>query len=180
LVPCFSTLIDQLVYFRLPFIRKIAPTLLLDVPQDCLIMKEEIFGPLFPIITVEKLEDGFAFINSMPKPLAAYLFTNNKKLENQFIKNVSAGGILINDIALHLANPHLPFGGVGESGMGAYHGKFSFDAFSHKKGVLSRGFGGDLRARYPPYTPKKQWILRHVIDGSLWALLLALLGLPRD
>ncbi|KAJ3686486.1 hypothetical protein LUZ61_015650 [Rhynchospora tenuis] len=159
---------------------KIAPTLLLDVPHDSLVMKEEIFGPLLPIIMVEKLEDSFDFINSMPKPLAAYLFTNNKKLEKYFIRNVSAGGILINDVALHISNPHLPFGGVGDSGIGAYHGKFSFDAFSHKKGVLSRGYAADIPARYPPYTPQKQWVLRHLIDGSWWAILLALLGFPRD
>ncbi|KAJ3671641.1 hypothetical protein LUZ60_007720 [Juncus effusus] len=161
---------------------KIAPTLLLDVSLDSLIMKDEIFGPLLPIITVEKLEDSFELIDSMPKPLAAYLFTNNKKLEDHFVKNISTGGILINDVALHLANLNLPFGGVGESGMGAYHGKFSFEAFTHKKSVLSRGFATEMRirARYPPYTPNKQWILRKVIDGSYVALLLGLLGLHRD
>ncbi|KAJ3671640.1 hypothetical protein LUZ60_007719 [Juncus effusus] len=159
---------------------KIAPTLLLDVPQDSQIMKDEIFGPLLPIITVEKLEESYEIINSMTKPLAAYLFTKNKKLEQEFIQNISAGGMLINDIALHLANPHLPFGGVGESGIGAYHGKFSFDAFSHKKAVLSRGFLGEARARYPPYTEPKQKILRGLINGSFVALLLALLGFPRN
>jgi aldehyde dehydrogenase (NAD+) len=73
----------------------------------------------------------------------------------------------------------LPFGGVGESGIGAYHGKFSFDAFSHKKGVLSRCYAADVNARYPPYTPKKQWFLRHLLDGKWWALLLAIVGYPR-
>lgn len=80
---------------------------------------------------------------------------------------------------MQLANPHLPFGGVGESGIGAYHGKFSFDSFSHKKAVLSRGFGGEAPARYPPYTPQKQKILRGLINGSIIALLLAILGWPR-
>ncbi|XP_072981541.1 aldehyde dehydrogenase family 3 member H1 [Typha angustifolia] len=159
---------------------KIAPTLLLDVPHDSVIMKDEIFGPLLPIITVDKVEDSFAFINSKTKPLAAYLFTKNKKLEEQFVKNVSAGGLLINDTVLHLANPYLPFGGVGESGTGSYHGKFSFEAFSHKKAVLSRGFGGEAKARYPPYTPAKQKILRGLLNGNIMALILALLGWPRE
>ncbi|KAJ4819048.1 Aldehyde dehydrogenase [Rhynchospora pubera] len=153
---------------------KIAPTLLLDVPHDSLIMKNEIFGPLLPIVTVDKLEDSFEIINSKSKPLAAYIFTKNKKLEQEFLSNVSAGGILVNDVALHLANLYLPFGGVGESGIGAYHGKFSFDAFSHKKAVLSRGFAGEAGARYPPYTPEKQWILKGLINGSIVALFLAL------
>ncbi|KAJ3671647.1 hypothetical protein LUZ60_007726 [Juncus effusus] len=157
---------------------KIAPTLLLDVPRDSQIMKDEIFGPLLPIITVEKLEESYEIITSMTKPLAAYLFTKNKKLEEEFIRNISAGGMLINDIALHLANPHLPFGGVGESGIGAYHGKFSFDAFSHKKAVLSRWFLGEARARYPPYTENKQRMLRRVMNGSFVALILAVLGFP--
>ncbi|XP_042466730.1 aldehyde dehydrogenase family 3 member H1-like isoform X1 [Zingiber officinale] len=159
---------------------KIAPTLLLDVPHDSLIMDEEIFGPLLPIITFDKIEQCFDFIQSKEKPLAAYLFTKDKKLEEKFVKTVSAGGILINDTGLHFANPHLPFGGVGESGMGAYHGKFSFDTFSHRKPVLSRGFAGEVRARYPPYTQQKQKILRGLINGSFIALLLALIGLPRD
>ncbi|CAL9126362.1 unnamed protein product [Musa textilis] len=159
---------------------KIAPTLLLDVPHDSLIMKEEIFGPLLPIITFNEVEDCLDFINLKAKPLAAYLFTKDKRLEERFIKTVSAGGMLINDTALHLANPHLPFGGVGESGIGAYHGKFSFDSFSHKKAVLSRGFGGEAPARYPPYTPQKQKILRGLINGSIVALLVAILGWPRD
>ncbi|WOL11841.1 aldehyde dehydrogenase family 3 member H1-like [Canna indica] len=187
---------------------KIAPTLLLDVPHDSLMMKEEIFGPLLPILTVslleirmhhlltflvsnkssitcfflqfDKVEECFDFIYSKDKPLAAYLFTKDKKLKEKFVRTVSAGGMLINDTILHLANPHLPFGGVGESGIGAYHGKFSFDTFSHKKAILSRSFGGEARARYPPYTPQKQKILRGLINGSFIALLLALLGWPRD
>ncbi|EHA8591937.1 putative Aldehyde dehydrogenase [Cocos nucifera] len=88
--------------------------------------------------------------------------------------------MLINDTALHLANPYLPFGGVGESGFGSYHGKFSFDAFSHKKAVLSRGFFGEAPARYPPYTPQKQKLLRHLLNGSIIAMFLALIGWPRN
>ncbi|XAR62818.1 Aldehyde dehydrogenase (NAD(P)(+)) [Bertholletia excelsa] len=155
---------------------KIAPTILLDVPEDSLIMNEEIFGPLLPVITVDRLEDSFRSYNLKEKPLAAYLFTNKKKLKEEFVRNVSAGGLLINDIGLHLANPHLPFGGVGESGMGSYHGKFSFDTFSHKKPVLYRSFGGDASARYPPYAPWKLKLLKALLDGSIFGIIRALLG----
>ncbi|KAL5993158.1 Aldehyde dehydrogenase 3 member H1 [Asimina triloba] len=157
----------------------IAPTILLDVPQDSLIMNEEIFGPLLPIITVDKVEDSIGIINSRSKPLAAYLFTKNKQLEKEFVHSVSAGGMLINDICIHLAVHTLPFGGVGESGMGSYHGKFSFDTFSHKKAVLHRTFGGEVSARYPPYTPKKQRILKALLNGDLIGLILAMIGWPR-
>ncbi|XP_039038598.1 aldehyde dehydrogenase family 3 member H1-like [Hibiscus syriacus] len=124
---------------------QIAPTILLDVPEDSLIMQEEIFGPLLPIMTVERLEDSFAMINRKPKPLAAYLFSDDEQIEREFVQNVYAGGMAINDTILQVTVPSLPFGGVGESGMGAYHGKFSFDAFSHKKAVLYRSFAGNLR-----------------------------------
>lgn len=158
---------------------KIAPTILLDVPEDSLIMNEEIFGPLLPIITVEKVEDGFDFINSRPKPLAAYLFTNNKKLKEEFVRKVSAGGLVTNDIALHLCVETLPFGGVGESGMGAYHGKFSFDTFSHKKAVLHRSFMGDASARYPPYTPGKLRLLKALLDGDILGIFRAIFSLSK-
>ncbi|ONK58001.1 uncharacterized protein A4U43_C09F6710 [Asparagus officinalis] len=153
---------------------RIAPTLLLDVPEDSLIMKDEIFGPLLPIITVDKIEDSIGVINSRTKPLAAYLFTKDKKLEKMFVENVSAGGMSINETVLHLANKNLPFGGVGESGIGAYHGQFSFDAFSHKKAVLSRNFYGEVSARYPPYTARKQRILRALLNFDIIGLILAL------
>ncbi|KAG8089593.1 hypothetical protein GUJ93_ZPchr0011g28382 [Zizania palustris] len=159
---------------------KIAPTLLVDVPLETALMTAEIFGPFLPIVTVEKIEDSIEFVNARTKPLAAYLFTRNKKLQGEFVSNVPAGGLLVNDVALHVTNPQLPFGGVGESGMGSYHGKLSFDCFSHKKAVLIRGFGGEAGARYPPYTAEKQSILRGLINGSFFALVLALLGFPRE
>lgn len=156
---------------------KIAPTILLDVPRNSLIMKEEIFGPLLPIILVNKIEESFNLINSGTKPLAAYLFTNNKKLKQQFVMSVSAGGLVVNDTSVHLAVHTLPFGGVGESGTGAYHGKFSFDAFSHKKAVLYRAFAGDAPLRYPPYTRGKLRILKVLIGGGgILNLIRALLG----
>ncbi|KAJ9166676.1 hypothetical protein P3X46_021388 [Hevea brasiliensis] len=155
---------------------KIAPTILLDVPQDSLIMNEEIFGPLLPIILVNKIEESFDLINSGTKPLAAYLFSNKKKLKEQFVMSVSAGGLVINDTTVHLAVDTLPFGGVGESGMGSYHGKFSFDAFSHKKAVLYRSFIGDAAIRYPPYTTEKVRLMKALIGGGIWNIIQALLG----
>ncbi|KAL0438111.1 UNVERIFIED_CONTAM: Aldehyde dehydrogenase [Sesamum latifolium] len=155
---------------------KIAPTIILDAPEDSLILNEEIFGPLLPIVTVNKIEDSITLIKAKEKALAAYLFTNDKKLKKEFIRSVSTGGIAINDIIVHLLEPTLPFGGVGESGMGSYHGKFSFDTFSHKKSVLQRGFSGDAAARYPPYTPGKLKFLKAMLSGSILRILRALIA----
>ncbi|CAI8619178.1 unnamed protein product [Vicia faba] len=156
---------------------KIAPTILLDVPEEAMVMQEEIFGPILPIITVDNIEDSFSIIKSRPKPLAAYLFTNNEQLKKDYVDKISSGGMLINDAVVHVvATRGLPFGGVGESGMGAYHGKFSFDGFSHKKAVLYKGFGSDPSIRYPPYTPEKVKLLRAILDGSIFHIILALLG----
>ncbi|KAF8056398.1 hypothetical protein N665_1273s0001, partial [Sinapis alba] len=156
---------------------KIAPTILLDVPLDSLIMSEEIFGPLLPVLTLNNLEECFDVIRSRPKPLAAYLFTQNKKLKERFAMTVSAGGIVVNDIAVHLSLPTLPFGGVGESGMGSYHGKFSFDAFSHKKAVLYKSFIGDAAIRYPPYSRGKLRLLKALVNSNLVEVFKVLLGL---
>ncbi|XP_024019181.1 aldehyde dehydrogenase family 3 member H1 isoform X3 [Morus notabilis] len=155
---------------------RIAPTILLDVPDDTEIMKEEIFGPFLPIVTVEKIEDSFDVINSRPQPLVAYLFTNNDQLKKDYVQNVSSGGMLVNDTVLHVTVDGLPFGGVGESGMGSYHGKFSFDGFSHKKSVMYRGFEPDASVRYPPYTPQKQRLLKALLSGKILAIIQALIG----
>ncbi|XP_059432049.1 aldehyde dehydrogenase family 3 member H1-like isoform X1 [Corylus avellana] len=159
---------------------KIAPTILLDVPDDSQIMQEEIFGPLMPILTVENLKDSFEVIKSKSKPLAAYLFTNDVQLKKDFVQNISSGGMLINDTILHVATDGLPFGGVGESGIGSYHGKFSFDAFSHKKAVLYRSFDGDTSVRYPPYTPKRVRLMKALISGNIISIILALIGWSKD
>ncbi|XP_062094129.1 aldehyde dehydrogenase family 3 member I1, chloroplastic-like isoform X2 [Humulus lupulus] len=159
---------------------RIAPTILLDVPQDTEIMKEEIFGPLLPIITVEQLEESYDIIKSKPKPLVAYLFTNNDQLKQDYVQNISSGGMCINDTVIHLTVPGLPFGGVEESGMGSYHGKFSFDGFSHKKSVMYRSFDGDASVRYPPYTPQKQRLLKALISGNLVRIIQALIGWSTD
>ncbi|GAU25402.1 hypothetical protein TSUD_70540 [Trifolium subterraneum] len=156
---------------------KIAPTILLDVPEEAMVMQEEIFGPILPIITVDNIEDSYGIIKSRPKPLAAYLFTNNEQLKKDYVDKISSGGMLINDAVVHVvATRGLPFGGVEESGMGCYHGKFSFDSFSHKKAVLYKGFDSDPDIRYPPYTPEKAKMLRAILDGNIFAIILALLG----
>ncbi|KAF8112310.1 hypothetical protein N665_0065s0084 [Sinapis alba] len=159
---------------------KISPTILVDVPEGSSMMQEEIFGPLLPIITVSKIEDGFQVIRSKPKPLAAYLFTDNKELQNQFVQNVSAGGISINETVLHVTLKDLPFGGVGESGIGAYHGKFSYETFSHKKGVLYRSFDGDSDLRYPPYTPEKKMVLKALLSSDIFGAILAFFGFSKE
>ncbi|XP_068470613.1 aldehyde dehydrogenase family 3 member H1-like isoform X2 [Phaseolus vulgaris] len=155
---------------------KISPTIILDVPEDALVMQEEIFGPIMPIITVDNIEDCYSIIKSRPKPLAAYLFTNNEQLKKDYVDKISSGGMLINDAVIHVATRGLPFGGVEESGMGCYHGKFSFDSFSHRKPVLYRSFDGDSSIRYPPYTPQKEKLLKAIITGNIVQIFLALLG----
>ena len=140
--------------------RRIAPTLLTDVAWDSPIMQEEIFGPILPILPYRKLDEAIALIRQKPKPLALYLFTQSKEVEEKVLGEVSFGGGCVNDTILHLATPYMPFGGVGESGMGGYHGKFSFDAFSHQKSILKRFAWPDVPLRYAPYKGKMKWIKR--------------------
>lgn len=132
----------------------ISPTLIDDVTWDESIMKEEIFGPLFPILEYDNLNQAIEIVNSHPKPLALYFFSNNNDKVEKIINNTSYGGGCINDTIMHLSNPHLPFGGVGNSGMGSYHGKGSFDTFTHYKSVLKRSTTFDPNFRYPPYGDK--------------------------
>jgi aldehyde dehydrogenase (NAD+) len=132
--------------------RYIAPTLIDQVSPNSKIMSEEIFGPILPILEYDQLSDAIAFVNAQPKPLALYFFSKNKQKQEQILQEVSYGGGCFNDTIMHLGNPELPFGGVGYSGMGSYHGKASFDTFSHRKSVLKNSFRFDLKWRYPPYT----------------------------
>jgi len=143
-----------------PEARKIAPTILTDVDWESPVMQEEIFGPLLPILPFRKLDEAIARIQQRPKPLALYLFTQNKAVEERIMREVSFGGGCVNDTILHLATPYMPFGGVGESGMGGYHGKYSFDTFSHVKSVLKRWAKPDVPLRYAPYDGKMKWIKR--------------------
>jgi len=131
---------------------QIEPTLLDNVAWDAPVMSEEIFGPILPILTYSNMEDAVKMINSRPHPLAAYLFTSNKNIERYFLHNVAFGGGCVNDAIVHLSVPRLPFGGVGDSGMGSYHGKAGFDTFTHYKSVLHKSKHIDIPLRYPPYS----------------------------
>jgi len=140
--------------------RMIEPTLV-RAGRDDKIMKDEIFGPILPLLTYQSSDDMIAFIRSKPSPLALYLFTNSSDLEDKVIERIPFGGGCINDTISHLANPHLPFGGVGDSGFGSYHGKYSFEEFSHKQSILRKPAWPDPDFRYPPYTETKfKWIKR--------------------
>ncbi len=136
----------------------IAPTLLEGVDWDSAIMQEEIFGPILPILTYGNLREAIDMINARPKPLALYIFSKNDKKIDAVLEQTSAGGVTINDTLMHIVNGALPFGGVGESGIGAYHGKHSFDLFSHKKSVLHRSFLIEEPIRYAPFSLKLSWI----------------------
>ncbi|MGI5962212.1 MAG: aldehyde dehydrogenase [Lawsonibacter sp.] len=143
--------------------RAIQPTLLDGVSWQDPVMQEEIFGPLLPILTFTHLEEAADLIRARPKPLALYFFSRDRTAQRWFMKSVPFGGGCINDTILHLTSPHLPFGGVGESGMGAYHGKASFDTFSHTKSILVGRPWLDLPLRYPPYTDKNLKRLRRFL-----------------
>ena len=136
----------------------IAPTLLDEPKSSSPIMNEEIFGPILPILSFQSETDLEKVINSYEKPLALYIFSNNKSFTDEILKKYSFGGGCVNDTVVHLVNNRLPFGGVGHSGMGAYHGKLSFDIFSHKKAIVKRGTWLDLPLRYAPYNEKLKTI----------------------
>lgn len=143
--------------------RFIEPTILDGVTLDSPIMKEEIFGPLLPIITYDKLEECIDIIRSFPKPLAFYLFTERNQTVKTLLHACSFGGGCINDTIMHLVNPRLPFGGVGASGMGSYHGKKSFETFSHYRSVYNQSTLIDNPLRYMPYTKLKLNLIRKVL-----------------
>jgi aldehyde dehydrogenase (NAD+) len=133
----------------------IQPTVVVDPDPAEPLMTDEIFGPILPIMTVQSLDDAIGFVNSRPKPLAAYLFTKTKSIRERVIKEVPAGGMVVNHLLFHFATNKLPFGGVGPSGMGAYHGRFGFETFSHSKTVMTKPTRPDVGAFiYPPYTEK--------------------------
>ena len=114
-------------------------------------MQEEIFGPLMPVLEFEKLEEVISFVNKREKPLALYYFTTSKANERRVLSGISYGGGCINDTVVHLATSYMPFGGVGGSGMGQYHGKASFETFSHKKSIMKKSLLLDIPLRYGPY-----------------------------
>ena len=139
----------------------IQPTVLLNVGWEDAVMQEEIFGPVLPVLSFNNLQETLGRINKLDKPLAAYLFTNIKTEKELFLQNISFGGGCVNDTIMHIANGNLPFGGVGNSGIGNYHGEFGFNCFSHQKSVIKKAVWGEPNLKYPPYTEKKlNWIKR--------------------
>ncbi|MBS5968985.1 MAG: aldehyde dehydrogenase [Clostridium perfringens] len=133
---------------------QIEPTILKNVTWDDPVMEREIFGPIFPILTFENLDEVLRVVNSKDKPLALYYFSEDKNKIEKVLNGTSSGGVTINDTLVHVSSSYLPFGGVGNSGMGEYHGKYSFDLFSNKKGVMNRKTFLDLKIRYAPFQNK--------------------------
>jgi aldehyde dehydrogenase (NAD+) len=141
--------------------RYLAPTILHNVAPDAPVMGEEIFGPILPVLRVHDMDAAITFVNERPKPLALYLFSQDRALQRRVLQNTSSGGALINHTVLHAGVHTLPFGGVGPSGMGAYHGRNSFETFSHRKAVLFKPTWIDQALIYPPYQERqKKWLKR--------------------
>ncbi|KAG5079168.1 hypothetical protein JHK86_003233 [Glycine max] len=138
----------------------IEPTILLDPPLDSEIMAEEIFGPLLPIITLDKIQESIEFINAKPKPLAIYAFTKDETFKRKILSETSSGSVVFNDTMVQFLCDTLPFGGVGQSGLGRYHGKYSFDTFSHEKAVMHRKLFLEIEPRYPPWNKFKLEFIR--------------------
>lgn len=143
--------------------RYIAPTILHNISWDDEIMADEIFGPILPILVYKDLDEVFERLRSRPKPLAAYVFTNSKQVEERVISEVSFGGGCVNNLLVHLCNPNLPFGGTGASGIGAYHGEDSFNVFSHFKSVLKSSFRLDIPVRYPPHKKSRLRLVQRLM-----------------
>lgn len=141
----------------------IQATVVVDPDVSEPLMVEEIFGPILPVRIVESLDQAIDFVNSRPKPLAFYGFTRSSVIRERMIEEVAAGGVVINHVTMHLLVPGLPFGGIGPSGMGAYHGRTGFDTFSHAKPILVRTFRPELRLVYPPYTDRALKIMRRLL-----------------
>jgi aldehyde dehydrogenase (NAD+) len=133
----------------------ISPTVLSNVSLQSKVMKEEIFGPLMPIVTYKNLSEAIKFIGEREKPLALYLFSNKKKNQKRVLEETSSGALVFNDCVIHHTNPNLPFGGINNSGLGSYHGKYGFDAFSHEKAILKSASWSPFKLMLPPYTKRK-------------------------
>ncbi len=140
--------------------RRIAPTLIQVDSLDDPLMHEELFGPLLPVLRVNDLNEAIERINQRPKPLALYLFSKQRDAQQQILERTSSGGVCFNDVVMHVSVPDLPFGGVGNSGMGSYHGEAGFRTFSHERSVLRRPFRLDVPFRYPPYAGKLPLVRR--------------------
>lgn len=140
--------------------RHIAPTLMTGVEFSDKIMSEEIFGPVLPVLRYNDLDAAISEIKSRPKPLSLYLFTNDRQIKEKVLREISFGGGCVNDAIMHISNGHLPFGGVGASGIGRYHGEAGFQAFSHYKSVLDKAVWFESGMKYFPHTPLKLKLLR--------------------
>ena len=145
-----------------PAARRIEPTVLVDVAETDSVMQEEIFGPVLPVLTYDSLDNLIARQQKKARPLALYLFTGDRALEKRIVSALPSGGVCVNDTVIHLANPHVPFGGVGNSGMGACHGRTGFDTFTHYRTVVRRG-KLDLPLRYPPYGGKNLNVVKKLM-----------------
>ena len=143
--------------------RYIAPTVLVDVQPTDTVMHEEIFGPILPILTVGSIDEAINFVNARPHPLALYVFAEDQKVNDKVVASTTSGGVTVNGTIFHMTGPFLPFGGVGESGIGAYHGRAGVDTFQHLKPVLKRSTRVDAPLAYPPYTKRKFAILKKFI-----------------
>lgn len=139
---------------------KIAPSVLDNVTETDAVMQEEIFGPVLPVLTVKNMDEAYTFVKRRPQPLALYIFTSDQRTEERFLREVPFGGGCVNDTIIHLATSNMGFGGVGNSGMGSYHGRKSFETFSHEKSVVKKYTWLDLPMRYQPYTGIKEKLVR--------------------
>lgn len=138
----------------------VAPTIITGVRPDDPVMQEEIFGPVLPVISFSDFSEVYSVVNRNPKSLAAYIFTTSKRLAGEFLSKTQSGSVAVNDTVMQIASPHLPFGGIGPSGMGRYHGRKSFETFSNMRSVMEKSNLIDLPVRYPPYTQLKTKILK--------------------
>lgn len=143
--------------------RVVAPTVIVDPRRDAPIMRDEIFGPLLPVIPVDSVDEAVEFVVDRPKPLALYVFTRSRRTEARVLGDTTAGGVCVNHVMYHFVAPNLPFGGVGPSGTGAYHGRAGFEQLSHRKAIVRRRTRPDLGVTYPPYTQLKERIIRRVM-----------------
>ncbi len=143
--------------------RYISPTILHNVTWNDPVMEDEIFGPILPVLTYKNLDEIISEINKRPKPLSLYIFTKSKKVQEKVLKQISFGGGTINDTIMHISNERLPFGGVGASGIGSYHGKAGFDTFSHHKSIMKRPTWIDIPLKYPPYNDFNLGLVKKVL-----------------
>jgi acyl-CoA reductase-like NAD-dependent aldehyde dehydrogenase len=146
-----------------PNSRKMAPVLLLHPKDEMIVMQEEIFGPILPILTYEKLEDAIAYVNDHPRPLALYYFDSQQARIDKVLRDTISGGVTINDVLLHVAQSDIPFGGVGPSGVGAYHGREGFETFTKKKPVFYQSRLSGLSLIRAPYRERIDWILKFLL-----------------